>query len=157
MQHLEHILECIHDKHIFIQTHNFPDPDAIASAYGLKVLLEKKGIGATICYKGRIDDTITAKMAQLLAIDIVEQEEITDMSAESEIILVDSQKGNANVIDMQGNEVLCIDHHRPMKIRIIIIRISVWRLVRVHLLSPATLWKVGYRLINARLRHCYTE
>ena len=59
MQHLEHILECIHDKHIFIQTHNFPDPDAIASAYGLKVLLEKKGIGATICYKGRIDDTIT--------------------------------------------------------------------------------------------------
>ena len=111
MQHLEHILECIHDKHIFIQTHNFPDPDAIASAYGLKVLLEKKGIGATICYKGRIDDTITAKMAQLLAIDIVEQEEITDMSAESEIILVDSQKGNANVIDMQGNEVLCIDHH----------------------------------------------
>ena len=31
MQHLEHILECIHDKHIFIQTHNFPDPDAIAS------------------------------------------------------------------------------------------------------------------------------
>ena len=43
MQHLEHILECIHDKHIFIQTHNFPDPDAIASAYGLKVLLEKKG------------------------------------------------------------------------------------------------------------------
>lgn len=111
MQHLEHILECIHDKHIFIQTHNFPDPDAIASAYGLKVLLEKKGIGTTICYKGRIDDTITAKMAQLLAIDIVEQEEITDMSAESEIILVDSQKGNANVIDMQGNEVLCIDHH----------------------------------------------
>ena len=54
MQHLEHILECIHDKHIFIQTHNFPDPDAIASAYGLKVLLEKKGIWATMCYKGRM-------------------------------------------------------------------------------------------------------
>ena len=155
MQHLEHILECIHDKHIFIQTHNFPDPDAIASAYGLKVLLEKKGIGATICYKGRIDDTITAKMAQLLAIDIVEQEEITDMSAESEIILVDSQKGNANVIDMQGNEVLCIDHHPTYENQDY--RISVWRLVRVHLLSPDTLWKVGYRLINARLRHCYTE
>ena len=54
MQHLEHILECIHDKHIFIQTHNFPDPDAIASAYGLKVLLEKKGIGKKIFYKGKI-------------------------------------------------------------------------------------------------------
>lgn len=79
------------------------------------------------------------------------------MSAESEIILVDSQKGNANVIDMQGNEVLCIDHHPTYEIRIIVIRISVWRLVRVHLLSPDILWKVGYWLINARLRHCYTE
>lgn len=24
-----------HGKHIYIQTHNFPDPDAIASAFGL--------------------------------------------------------------------------------------------------------------------------
>ena len=66
MQHLEHILECIHDKHIFIQTHNFPDPDAIASAYGLKVLLEKKGIGATNFYKVIIYDTIKKKMEQMI-------------------------------------------------------------------------------------------
>ena len=125
MQHLEHILECIHDKHIFIQTHNFPDPDAIASAYGLKVLLEKKGIGATICYKGRIDDTITAKMAQLLAIDIVEQEEITDMSAESEIILVDSQKGNANVIDLSLIHI-CICASWNISSRISGISIVIW-------------------------------
>lgn len=111
VQHLDYIMECIREKHIFIQTHNFPDPDAIASAYGLKVLLAKKGIEATICYKGRIDGTIAAKMVQLLAIEIAEQEELTNMSAESEIILVDSQKGNANVSDMQGNEILCIDHH----------------------------------------------
>lgn len=51
MQHLEHILECIHDKHIFIQTHNFPDPDAIASAYGLKVLLEKRELGQRFVIK----------------------------------------------------------------------------------------------------------
>lgn len=112
MGHLENIIDCINEKHIFIQTHNFPDPDAIASAYGLKRLLKTKGIESTICYKGRIDDTITAKMVELIGIDMVEQEEITDMSEKSEIILVDSQKGNANVIDMQGNEILCIDHHQ---------------------------------------------
>lgn len=71
MQHLEHILECIHDKHIFIQTHNFPDPDAIASAYGLKVLLEKRGVQATICYKGRIDDTITARWHSCLQLTLL--------------------------------------------------------------------------------------
>lgn len=26
-------------KHVYIQTHNFPDPDAIASAFGLQRLL----------------------------------------------------------------------------------------------------------------------
>lgn len=111
MKHLEHIVACIKDKHVFIQTHNFPDPDAIASAYGLKVLLKQKGIAATICYKGRIDKTITAKMVKLLEIEIVEEEEITTMSEESEIILVDSQKGNANIINLPGDEILCIDHH----------------------------------------------
>lgn len=28
-------------KHIYIQTHNFPDPDAIASAFGLQCLFER--------------------------------------------------------------------------------------------------------------------
>lgn len=111
MNHLENIISCIQKDHVFIQTHNFPDPDAIASAYGLKKLLEKAGISATICYRGRIDKTITAKMLQLLDIEVVELQELTGMSEESEIILVDAQKGNANIIKMIGNEIACIDHH----------------------------------------------
>ena len=63
MTKFEELLQQINRQHVYIQTHNFPDPDAIASAYGLKVLLEKKGIGATICYKGRIDDTITRRVS----------------------------------------------------------------------------------------------
>ena len=51
MQHLEHILECIHDKHILYRHINFPDPDAIASAYGLKVLLEKRELGQRFVIK----------------------------------------------------------------------------------------------------------
>ena len=38
------IIENITSKHVYIQTHNFPDADAIASAFGLSVLLEKYGI-----------------------------------------------------------------------------------------------------------------
>lgn len=42
-------------KHIYIQTHNFPDPDAIASAFGLQRLLALYDVQSTLCYDGRID------------------------------------------------------------------------------------------------------
>lgn len=101
----------IRHKHIYIQMHNFPDPDAIASAYGLQCLLAQKGILSTICYKGRVDYGRSSAMVSRLGIQIVEYEELKDMAADAEIILVDAQKGNANIIDMPGDEVMCIDHH----------------------------------------------
>lgn len=111
MNHIKSVLRCINGSVLFIQTHNFPDPDAVASAYGLQVLLKENGINSVICYKGRIDNTITEKMVQFLNINIVEIQEITEMPQEAEIILVDSQKGNANISKMHGNEIVCIDHH----------------------------------------------
>ena len=33
------LIKLCEGREIYIQTHNFPDPDAIASAYGLKQLL----------------------------------------------------------------------------------------------------------------------
>lgn len=33
------------------------------------------------------------------------------LSDDDEVILVDSQKGNANIIDITGDEIICIDHH----------------------------------------------
>ena len=50
-------------------------------------------------------------MVKKLGIEIIEYSDMTEMSQDAEIILVDSQKGNANIIDMPGNEVVCIDHH----------------------------------------------
>lgn len=52
MTKFEELLQQINRQHVYIQTHNFPDPDAIASAYGLKRLLATRGIEASICYKG---------------------------------------------------------------------------------------------------------
>ena len=49
-------------RFVYIQTHNFPDPDAIASAYGLQKLLEAHGIGSALCYDGRIDKLSASKM-----------------------------------------------------------------------------------------------
>ncbi len=111
MAHLEQMTANIRHKHVYVQTHNFPDPDAIASAYGLQYLLAERGIDATICYKGKVDRGSFNKMVSLLGIDIVEYDELGQMSADDEIILVDAQKGNANIMDMPGDEVMCIDHH----------------------------------------------
>ena len=47
---------------VYIQTHNFPDPDAIASAFGLQKLLAACGVESKLCYDGRIDKLSASKM-----------------------------------------------------------------------------------------------
>ncbi len=111
MNKLQELIRNIYSKHVYIQTHNFPDPDAIASAYALSALLELQGISSKICYKGKIERFSTNGFIEKLDIKLSALEDITDMDEHAEIILVDSQKGNANIIDAKGNEIICIDHH----------------------------------------------
>lgn len=112
MTKLDQLISKIKQKHVYIQMHNFPDPDAIASAFGLQELLKYRKIPATICYKGKIERYSTEKMCQLLAIEIENIEDITDELDDSdEVILVDAQKGNTNIINIAGDEIICIDHH----------------------------------------------
>lgn len=112
MTKLNEMIGYIQQKHVYIQTHNFPDPDAISSAVGLQKLLQYKGIEATICYKGKIDRYNTLKLIELLEIHLENIEDIEDkLTEQDEVILVDAQKGNSNIIDMTGTEIICIDHH----------------------------------------------
>ena len=111
MTKFEELLKNIHHKHVYIQTHNFPDPDAIASGYGLSKLLESRGITSTLCYSGRIDRHSTAKMISLTNIEIHNINDLPSVTDDDEVILVDSQKGNSNIINMTGEEIICIDHH----------------------------------------------
>lgn len=111
MTRLDKLIGAINNEHIYIQTHNFPDPDAIASAYGLQKLLEYKGIKSTLCYKGKIDRRNCISMVHELGIDIVNVDDIEELCDEDEVVLVDSQKGNGNTYDIIGNEIASIDHH----------------------------------------------
>lgn len=96
---------------IFIQTHNFPDPDCIAAAMGLKYLLYKNGIISEICHSGEVSRHSTKKLIEKLNIEMKDIRYITDMTENSNIILIDTQKANSNTKDLIGNEVACIDHH----------------------------------------------
>lgn len=111
MNNFENIVNALTKDKIYIQTHNFPDPDAISSAYGLQKLLETRNIKSKICYKGKIDRYSTMKMVEVFNIELFNLDDLQDLTEDSEVVLVDSQKGNANIIDMTGDEVVCIDHH----------------------------------------------
>jgi nanoRNase/pAp phosphatase (c-di-AMP/oligoRNAs hydrolase) len=95
---------------IFIQTHNFPDHDAIASAYGLQKLLERFNIYTTICYDGSIERETLKEMIHDLSIKAYHVSEI-NVNENDYIIIVDGCKHNKNVTDLIGKEIAIIDHH----------------------------------------------
>lgn len=106
------LVELCRGHNIYIQTHNFPDPDAIASAYGLQKLLLCYDIHSALCYDGRIDKLSASKMLDVFQIEMLSYESLKpDMRKDDYIICVDSQKNSGNVTDFAGEEVACIDHH----------------------------------------------
>lgn len=97
---------------VFIQTHNFPDADALSSAFGLQKLLEHYDVPSTICAAGSIDRKNIAQMLKTFGIKILSQDELEGLMApEDYIICVDSQKSAGNITDFIGDEVAAIDHH----------------------------------------------
>lgn len=105
------LVELLKGHKSYIQTHNYPDPDAIASAYGLQFFLKQHGVDAQICYDGIVEKLSTKKMFDVFKIDVLPAERISEMTKEDYIVTVDSQKHNANLTDFVGHEVACIDHH----------------------------------------------
>lgn len=112
MTKLQDIISHIKSNHVTISMHNFPDPDAIASAYALQKLLMIIGkVESTICYQGTIDKYSTNKMIATLNINIVYKNDMHKLMETEKIILVDTQKGNANIDNFNPADVICIDHH----------------------------------------------
>ena len=111
MSDLRDLISNITSKTIYIQTHDFPDPDAVASAFGLKRLLKTYNIDATICYKGKIDRQNTRKMMELFDIKAVNIDRLPEIPVNAQIILIDAQKNSGNIYDLPCDKVISIDHH----------------------------------------------
>ena len=111
MSNLNELVELVKGHRLFIQTHDYPDPDAIGAAYGLKCLLNNFDIDAKLCYDGSLNKISGIRMLEYLDIEFTNYNDINDMSEDDYIILVDAQKYNKNCVDMRGDEVACIDHH----------------------------------------------
>ncbi len=92
--------------------HNQPDPDALASGFALKTLLESKhGIATTLCYGGMISRAENTKMVKLLGIPVVPFDQI-DLGRFDRIAMVDTQPGRGNnPLPAALPCHLVIDHH----------------------------------------------
>ena len=111
MTAIDYISDIVRGHEVFIQGHNFPDADSIASAYGMKRLLEHKGIESDIIYVGMIEKLTISRMLDVLEINVTLDENEERLTYDDHIIIVDAQKYNSNIKDCVGEEVACIDHH----------------------------------------------
>ena len=97
---------------VFIQPHNVPDPDAIASSLGMYYLLSTRGIKKlAIVYDQEIEKANSLRMLKLFDVPLIRASEAHTLGTEDWAVLIDAQKGNANITDLPTDEVAVIDHH----------------------------------------------
>jgi nanoRNase/pAp phosphatase (c-di-AMP/oligoRNAs hydrolase) len=113
---LDDILEPHRGERHLIVLHDYPDPDAIASAYTHQLISSQHDIEADILYTGEISHQQNIALVRLLGIDLVEYDESLDLGEYQAAILVDHQGTTVESI-LSALEtanvpvLLVVDHH----------------------------------------------
>lgn len=107
----EELIRLLTGHRVVIQTHDFPDPDALASAFGMQQYLKYYGIEAEICYEGKPERNNSRRMLENFGICVSSIIKGTKFDPMTHVILVDAQNQNSNVTDLGGIKAVCIDHH----------------------------------------------
>jgi len=97
-------------KRVFIQTHDYPDHDAVSAAFALHILLCTRGISSTIIYAGDVQRESLHHMILYLQIPILHNSHFR-LHETDQAIIIDGCKGNRNVFFLPPREVGVIDHH----------------------------------------------
>ena len=95
---------------LYIQTHDFPDQDAVASAFGLQKLLEHYGYRPELIYAGELQRESLSDMVRSLGIKLHKASARATAPGDF-IMIVDGCKGSKNVTELPGTELAVIDHH----------------------------------------------
>ena len=96
---------------IRIVTHDFPDADALSSAFALQYVLKCAGLSAEINYGGLIDRSGTEKLVSLHKIPAKPSPDGGVFPPDDLLIFVDCQGLGTNVTASGGRIFACIDHH----------------------------------------------
>ncbi|HRY54127.1 MAG TPA: DHH family phosphoesterase, partial [Spirochaetia bacterium] len=94
---------------VLVQTHDYPDIDAVASAWALSGLLARRGYSASAAYRGEIRSRSLARLVEVLGIEIAGSSPAGDRA---QLLVVDGAPANGNVSLFAGELVGIVDHHR---------------------------------------------
>ncbi len=103
---------CSYEK-IYIQTHDNPDADAIASGYGLYCYFKSMGKDVTFFYSGK--NKISKSNLKLMVKNLnipVQYKEWSEEKLDGLLITVDCQWGAGNVTKFEAEDIAIIDHHQ---------------------------------------------
>jgi nanoRNase/pAp phosphatase (c-di-AMP/oligoRNAs hydrolase) len=100
------------DRPVLIQAHDFPDHDAVGTAFALANLLEAHGYAVSLGYGGTIQSESLRDAIKALEIEIHQVGEL-ELTEETQTIVVDGFAGNYNMMGVAGVVVAVIDHHPP--------------------------------------------
>jgi nanoRNase/pAp phosphatase (c-di-AMP/oligoRNAs hydrolase) len=97
---------------LVILTHDNPDPDTIASAAALRLLLEKtRGVDSEVVYSGIIGRAENRAMVELLHLPMKHFSQV-DLSEYGHIALIDAQPATGNNVFPEDRIIdIVIDHH----------------------------------------------
>lgn len=101
------LLGPIPDGQVAIHTHSTPDPDALASAFGIQWILKKNGRESHIFYDGEISHPQNKTLVNYLGINAQRIEEY-EKDSYSFNIIIDATETNSTT----ENPDLVIDHHK---------------------------------------------
>jgi len=76
LQALIEYLKSVNDA-VYIQCHNFPDPDAVSTAFGLQSLFSGMGLKSSLIHEGRIQRDALKNLISHLNIDLRRANEYT--------------------------------------------------------------------------------
>src|SRR6185436_4210360 len=109
------LLEKHRGEHHAIVMQDYPDPDAISSAWAHKLIAARFGIDCDIIYEGRISHQENLALVQLTEVAMVRFSEGYDLSQYQGTIFVDNQGTTASLTDRFAEvgvkALVVVDHH----------------------------------------------
>ena len=108
------------ERHLVI-LHDFPDPDAISSAYAHKLISAQYDIEVNTTYMGKISHSQNIALVKLLAIELLPYHESVNLSSYQGAVFLDNQGANVNGIVPALKEahvptLIVVDHHEPQEL-----------------------------------------
>src|SRR5687767_10776006 len=102
------------ERHAIVMQ-DYPDPDAISSAWAHKMMAARYGIDCDIVYEGRISHQENLALVQLTDIEMVRYGENGDLSQYDGTVFVDNQGTTASLTDRFAaagvKPLVIVDHH----------------------------------------------